>query len=175
MNRPVLFLAAIAMMTGCSTITTQSSSDPTANIAAFQTYKLESKSSLPPHLSRSIEQALQESLSATGLAASENPDLLVNYYTVVHDELQVTEAAVPTLVTFRRGYTVWNTYEADVRQITEGMLLVDVVDLDSNKLVWEGSAHGVVSRGNVDRNKKKITQAVAKMFASFPNESREVK
>lgn len=174
MNRSILALVALALMAGCTTITTQSSRDPEADMAAYQTYKIESKSNLPPHLARRIEQALRENLLAAGLSASENPDLLVNFYTVVHDELQVTETQVPTLVTFRRGYTVWNTYETDVRQVTEGTLLVDIVDGKSKRLIWEGSAHGVVSRGNVDRNHKKIDQAVAKMLAAFSNESREV-
>lgn len=174
MTRSILALIAITLATACTTIKTQSSIDPDANIAAYETYTIESKSNLPPHLSRSIEQALRENLSATGLDVSENPDLLVNFYTVVHDELRVTETAAPTLVTFRRGYAVWNTYETDMRQITEGTLLVDIVDRNSQRLVWEGSAHGVVSRGNVSGNQKKIAQAVAKMFADFPNDSREV-
>ncbi len=174
MTRSILALVTLTLAAGCTTIKTQSSSDPDANIAAYETYKIESRSNLPPHLSRPIEQALRENLSATGLSVSGNPDLLVNFYTIVHDELQVTETAVPTLVTFRRGYAVWNTYETDVRQITEGTLLVDIVDRNTQRLVWEGSAHGVVSRGDVSRNQKRIVQAVEKMFAKFPNDSREV-
>lgn len=174
MIRPVLVLAALALMTGCTSIKTQSSSDPDADIAAYETYNIVSKSTLPPHLSRPIEQALRENLSAAGLRISENPDLLVNFYTMVHDELQVTESSVPTLVTVRRGYAVWNTYEVDARQITEGTLLVDIVDRNTQRLVWEGSAHGVVSRGNASRNKKKIAQAVTKMFAEYPHDAREV-
>ena len=168
MIRSLLTLVAVVALAGCSTITTRSHSDPEADLAEYETYRIESKSNLPVHLARRVEQALQEHLAATGLAASERADLLVNFYTVVHDELQVTETA-PTLVTFRRGYTVWNTYEADVRQVTEGTLLVDIIDADSKQLVWEGSAHGLVSRGNLDRNQKKIEQAVAKMFADFPD------
>ncbi len=159
------------LASGCTSMATQSSQDPNVDLTRYATFKIESKSQLPPHLSRRIEEALQDRLTAAGLSVSEKPELLVNFYTIVHDELKVTETSTPTLVRFRRGYTVWNTYETDVRQITEGTLLIDAIDTAANKLVWESSAHGLVARGNTERNSKKIEQAVAKMFATFPSTS----
>jgi len=169
MNRSIYILLALSLLPGCSSIATQSFGDPTADLSTYQTYEIQSKSNLPAPLSRLIEQAIGENLSAAGLSESQQPDLQVNFYTVVHDEIQVTETPAPAVVTYRRGYAVWNTYETDVRQITEGTLLVDVIDTHSQQLVWEGNARGLLSRGNMARNQKKIRQAVAGMFASFPN------
>ena len=97
----------------------------------------------------------------------------MNFFTLVEDGVRVTETPTNIYVPYRRGYTVWTAYETDIHDVTEGTLFVDVVDVKTKKLIWEGSAHGVVSRGNLDRNKSKIQKAIDKMFANFPIEERE--
>ena len=169
MMKAMLTLTVLLLSAGCSTIRTQSSSDPATDLTQYQTYQIESKSQLPAHLERRIEQALQQNLAAAGLSPSTTPDLLVRFHTVVKDEVQLTETPATTLVTFRRGYTVWNTYETDLQQVTQGTLLVDIIDTRSDQLVWEGTAQGLVPRGQLERNTKKIEKAVARMFARFPD------
>lgn len=164
----LILVAGLIGAAACTSINTSSSFDSTASFDSYRTFGIDSKSSLPPLLNREIEQALQNELTQRGLKPAKSADLLVNYFTLVEDGVRVTETPTNIYVPHRRGYTVWTAYNTEIQEITEGTLFVDIVDARTKKLVWEGSAHGIVSRGDLERNKAKISKAINNMLAELP-------
>lgn len=56
-----------------------------------------------------------------------------------------------------------------VREYQQGTLVLDVVDADSNKLVWRGTAQAQLSeRVDADESQKLINTSVEKMLKDFP-------
>lgn len=163
-----ILLTGLITVTGCTSIATSSSFDSTASFSSYRTFSIDSKSSLPAPLTREIELALQSELGQRDLKPAKEADLLVNFFTLLEDGVRVTETPTNIYVPYRRRYAVWTAYETDIQQVTEGTLFVDVVDVRTKRLIWEGSAHGAVSRGNLARNKSKISNAINKMLTEFP-------
>ena len=54
-----------------------------------------------------------------------------------------------------------------IQTVSEGTLIVDIIDADSNELIWRGTATGTVERGS-DKASEKIHGAVYKIMTKFP-------
>ncbi len=104
---------------------------------------------------RRLRSAVEDELGAKGLRPSDasEADVLVAYHAGVRERLDVQQW----------GYAARRT---DIREYKEGTLVIDVVDARSRSLVWRGTATGEMSKP--DPSAEKITDAVEKMFATFP-------
>jgi hypothetical protein len=49
-----------------------------------------------------------------------------------------------------------------------GALVVDLYDTNAKKLVWRGTAVGVMNQKSLEKNKELLDKAVSKMFDKFP-------
>lgn len=163
-----VMVLGVLSLGACANIQTESSYAPGVAFDEYRTYRIEGRSSLPKALAEQVESSLQQALSTKGLSSSPRPELLVNFFTLVEDDARITQMPTNVYVPYRRGYAVWTAYETSIREVTEGSLFVDVVDIKTNQMIWEGNAHGAVSRGNPDRTKSRITAAVEKMLRNFP-------
>jgi hypothetical protein len=54
-----------------------------------------------------------------------------------------------------------------VDRVVRGMLMVDVIDAKTKKLVWRATATDTIT-DNRQKNEKKIHKAVEKMFEKYP-------
>ncbi|HEX6836464.1 MAG TPA: DUF4136 domain-containing protein, partial [Polyangia bacterium] len=65
------------------------------------------------------------------------------------------------------GGWAWGGPDVTVRQYTEGTIVVDFVDPSSHRVLWRGSANGVVQHPqNPDLNK--VAKSVDKMMRHYP-------
>jgi hypothetical protein len=114
-------------------------------------------------------------MQARGYVLDEaKPDLWVNLNAYLQDKTRVTtmpQVDYDYYYSYRaRGYVAvpyWRD-RTDVHQYTEGTLNVDVVDVQRNRLVWEGVAVGTVGRSTPDKRGAQIDAAVAAIFAQYP-------
>lgn len=58
---------------------------------------------------------------------------------------------------------------SDIRLQTTGTLAVDLVDGDSNSLLWRGVAKEVMADPNLEKIRKKIDKVTRKMFKDYPS------
>jgi len=146
--------------------------DQTTNFSQYETYSWSQveASEIPPAEQR-IRAAVAAQLSAKGLTrAEEGGDLEV----VVHTELS-RELRVQTYEPYPYGWhrRAWRRYTWDpvtvveVSEGTVGLLTVDLIDAESEEIVWRGTASGV-PRAKVEKNTKKIAKVTARMFEQFP-------
>lgn len=171
-------LASLALLAGCATgPQIYTSSDPEGNFTGYRTYNFADPlgTDRPEYsslLSQYLRTAVSRELAARGYQRSDNPDLLVNFYTESKEKVQSTTTAGPGLGGFygwRTGYYgVWGGYETRVTQYTEGTLVIDIVDARRSQLVWEGIAVDRVREENRRNPQASIDQAVAQVFAEFP-------
>lgn len=115
-----------------------------------------------------LKDAISRELTQRGLQTSDNPDLKINIAADKEDKQQTRETdirdAPPYMGT--RNYT-WQSEEIVVREYEEGTVKIDVVDTESNEMVWQGVAAGTIT-GDQDKMKTRIDKAIDKLFSKFP-------
>jgi hypothetical protein len=100
-----------------------------------------------------ITKAVEEQMAAKGLVqVNVNPDILVKYHTGTPTSVNLEELS-------------WTDSQAG----GEGQLTIDLVDRESQQVVWRGSAQGaVLPNPNQTRVYKNINRAVKAIFEHYP-------
>jgi hypothetical protein len=123
--------------------------DPNVTFSHYRTFAWGPVDPLPsndPKLARSaflrdhIQGAVERGLAARGLAltSSPTPDLLIHYH------LNVRTRIDPNRVDRLHGYCVTDNCRPKSVHYDSGTLVLDVIDLRTNKLLWRGWARNSV-------------------------------
>jgi len=169
MKTAPFFLVVFVLLAGCSSIKVEHNYDDTVDFAPYQTYafhdeETQVEGTLAPRVAvaRAVKDEIDSELSADGYRkVTDNPDFLVAFHVSVID---------PVSASYNPGrYTAWGQGSSMITTVSEGTLIVDIIDAESNELVWRGTASGGVERGgDSDKAAKKIHDAVHKVMAKFP-------
>lgn len=181
--RPLIAALAALLITACaSTPNTFSNADPSVDFSQYKTFGYFStlstdKAQYQSLVSNFLKVAVAQELVARGLDHDEeNPDLRVNFYINTQDKIKTR--SVPSAGGYYGyrdafydpwgGYGMGVAYETRVDQYTEGTLNIDVVDVKTKKLVWEGSVAGRVTEKDVRNMEATVDEAVVAAMAGFP-------
>lgn len=105
----------------------------------------------------------------------EKPDVYVTFFVTARGGQEVT--SVPA-TSFYSGYYMWpyswyawspawfSGWETEVRNYVEGILVLDIVDAKTNKLVWRAIAKDKID--DMKNRHKNIQKAVQKALKQFP-------
>lgn len=172
---PPAALAAV-LLASCSTVSVKTDADPRANFAKYRSYSLSEKPvsgsrRLSPSSFATLRSSLDAGLSAKGLRKSSKPSLVIVYHVAARNRTEIF--MVPNW-SFYGGfgygyYGYWTGFIPSmpmVSQFTEGSLILDFVDTATKRLVWRGTAIGML--GSQKENQESIAEAVRKMLEDFP-------
>lgn len=174
----LLLACSIAMLSACSTMTIESDHDAAANFSNLKTYAWVPRAKRDPILTRindefvesRTQQAVNGQLTAKGykMQTSGTPDFLVSYYASVTEKLRVsTNYDVYSEASGSLGsqsYVGSRAHEFD-----QGLLVVDIVDAGTKKLMWRGTAKDAVDLSWGEQKKAaRIDEAVQKLLSKFP-------
>lgn len=97
-----------------------------------------------------------------------NPDLILNIGVVVSAEQKTRQTDIRDAPIYmgERNYH-WESEEIVVQNYNEGTVILDVVESENNKLIWQAVSKGMISP-SIDKNNIGITKAVKKMFNKYP-------
>ena len=177
MTRPIAFLLALALLCGCaSSPKITSDYDDSADFARYRTFAFFDKlgtdeADYESLVSQTLKTAARRELEARGYAYSEvNPDVRLNFNGRLREKTEVSSAAPPPVYYGYRGraYSGGYGYGSEVDTFTEGTVIVDMVDMQTNKLVWEGVARGRVTEESRERRAEVLDAAVKEIFAEYP-------
>jgi len=153
--------------------------DATAPFARYRTYAFQQ----PPGtqgagyteaFSLQLQDAARRELDARGLRYAESsPDLLVGFDAQIHEKMRSAPVAygAPGSAGYRMGhYATWPGYGqgSATMSYTVGTLHVDLVDVASKQLVWEGVVTGIVTDSTLAARQPAIDRAVAAALAKYP-------
>ena len=125
-----------------------------------------------PELPGMISAAVDRTLAAKGFekASADAADFLVAMSASVQD---VTVISKHRYQGWSHGYNRWALINAStpsqLNKMTEGTLILEVIDTASEGVVWQSRAAGVITRR--DELEKTVEAAVARMLQTFPPDS----
>ncbi len=136
-------------------------SDRSAPFATYRTYAWTEGTPSPNPLGETrIRAAVDAQLMAKGLMPANGaaPDVFVATHVIAQQRQEV----------IANGFGYWGLGGgAVVQTYLEGMLVVDLYDANTRKLVWRGVGTDTVS-SKPEKNAKHINEAVQKMFEKYP-------
>lgn len=154
--------------------------DKKADFTKYKTYAwLEGKGTPAPNrlTEQKIISAVEEQLEAKGLTKAEGEaDLKVVTHATTSTSLAMDAATFGYGGYYGwGGFTYWGTTTSvNMRDITTGTLLVDLVDGGTNLLVWRGVATETIpSMPDPKKIQSKIKSVTKKMFWSFPPKAKK--
>ena len=172
------------VMASCATqpqIRTQAAVN--ANLASYRTYAFMAKPGTDKDgyrtlTTQALERAVGREMQARGYVPAvpgQEPDLVINFNVKEKDKVQgdVGPGYGWWGGVGYGGYGVgWDDYYNGIQTVTEGSLIVDVVDRARNEVVWSGTAVGELTRKVLDHPDETIDKSVAQIFARYPIKAR---
>jgi hypothetical protein len=145
--------------------------DPDADFTGLMTYSWKEGTGAPPLAQKRIETAINAALAEKGFQQVEQG---ADFYIITHAALDTQTRINVTDYGYHggwyrgyyRGAGVGST-TVDVYDYKVGTLVVDILDRESDDLMWRGVGSKTVS-DNPQKNEKKINKIVNKMFRRFP-------
>jgi len=180
----VALVAAVLVPAACSSISVSTDYDPDTDFSGLATFAWIAEEPQPdqdpragnPLISARVTEAVEATLLAAGYEQVEaEPDFLVAFALGVQRGVSVTTE--PTGGYYGRygygrsgyGYGYGYGSTTEVREYEEGVLQIDIVGRESNKLLWRGTAKAVLrSNQSPEESTSRINEAVAKVLGRFP-------
>jgi len=182
MFRSAALLALGLFLVGCASqpeVRTQTAAN--ANLAGYRTYAFmpkpgTDKDGYKTLETQSLERAVGREMFARGYApaAAEQADLLINFNVKEKDKV---EGDVGPTAGFGYGWGRhygygygfgFDDYYNGITTVTEGSLMIDLIDRSRNEVVWSGTAVGELTRKVLNNPEPAIDRSVADIFARYP-------
>ena len=158
--RNVFSCGVLLLMCGAAAMaqSVQTDYDRTFNLGKLKTYSFYQQERGPrdplaasPINDRRIHDALNAQLQANGFSESSKPDFQIGYFVSTKTGLDIQDNRYGWFQ--RRG-------SIDVEQVTEGTLVVVLVDTATQQEVWRGYASGTINPKHLNED---VTKAVTKL------------
>lgn len=163
---------AAGLLLSCSSIKVKSDYNEAADFSTYTTFDFsESSTSLPVNelVKKRILSSITDNLTQKGLTRSSTPDILVDLGLVTKDKKEYTTNTVGVNSYYGRRWRIGtgvSSSRTEVREYTEGTLLIHLVDAKKEELLWMGSGSGTLN--DKSSRPEQITKAVDKIMASYP-------
>lgn len=168
---------SLAMLTGCATSMTVSSHvEHGLDLSRYRTFDWGPADALPtgdarldknPFFKDRVQGAVEKGLAARGfrlVSAGEHADLLIHYHANISQRITVTHA------NSTYGYCSQADCPRDLVEYEAGTLVLDVIDAQTNAMIWRGWAQNSVKDllDKQDVMTKTIDEAVTRMLLRLP-------
>lgn len=158
MKKTFLFASTLALvLAACAssgpTISSNSNTAPGVKFKNFETYNFikplgTDRNDARTPMSSMLMNSMMREMSELGLRRSdESPELLVDFFVATEQTLAAGQTAEENTIRrshWDQSFSTWPAYQTMVRQYSQGVLIVDLIDTSNNALVAEGSAESPV-------------------------------
>ena len=156
-----------------------------ANLTSYHTYAFMAKPGTDQDgyktiATQTLERAVNREMYARGYtpaAVGSEPDLVINFNIKEKDKVQGDGPGVGYGVGFGYGPR-WgwgygyglglDDYYNGIQTVTEGSLVIDLIDRVRNEVVWSGTAVGQITKKSLDHPDETADRSVAEIFARYP-------
>ena len=180
-HRAYLVVAVVALLAiSCSSLKVSQDYDMSVDFSQYRSYDLYPEPQPKtgdvridnPLMDARIRQAIDDTLNKMDFnrVSGQKPDFLVNYYLTIRTKL---ESSVYTTGAGYHAYQhpFWGGvhYQTTFREFDQGMLTIDIIDAESNRLIWRGiGTRRVREHQDPERTTAVVNETVARILAQFP-------
>jgi hypothetical protein len=168
---PRVLAVALVLLSACQTAPAiRTNTNPYANLSGYRTYGFEAQPGTDREVSSYFEAAISRELDARGyLRVDNDPDLLVSFKANVQERAVVDSTPGPLSGSYYgAGAGMSTPAEVTTVRTQLGTANIDLVDTRQGKVVWTGSAEGLLSSAAAKNPQSAVNTAVTQMFAQFP-------
>jgi len=176
-----LFLAATVLVLAACAKTPDVDYDKTVDFTSYKTFAWLPEATLAGTgnyqiselTEKRVQDAVTDKLQQQGmtLVPAAEADVLINYHASVDTKMDVD--------TFNTGYGAhWNNWgmgyntQTTTREYEVGTLVLDVVDQNTNQLVWRGAREGrLLKNQSPEARNERINEVVTTILSGFPPET----
>ena len=177
MKKILLFAVLTCFLAACASgPTIVSNVSPGTDFRNFQTYDFMSplgtdrSGGVQTPLSSRLMSSMSREMEARGLTRSDSPDLLIDFVVFSEDRIDVRQTPTGQHSVHRsnwhRGWSTWPSYQTTVRQYTQGSLVIDLMDPNSNSLVAEGGAQSRITSSS-EFSQEDVDNVVSQIMAGI--------
>lgn len=169
---PILLVLLLA---SCSSVSVYNDFDKNADFTQYKTFAFYKpgvdKAEISDLDKKRILKAIETEMITKGFTKSENPDILVNFFTKSREQVDVN--SFNTSFGYGYGYG-WNPYlwggnRTSVRTTTTGTLFIDLIDAKKKEMVWQGEGDGEIFQ-NQKNKEERIQEFVTQILKQYPPE-----
>ncbi|WP_435801183.1 DUF4136 domain-containing protein [Polaribacter sp.] len=166
------------LLSSCSAIKVSTDYDRQVDFTKFNTFAFYKpgidKADISDLDKKRILRAIETELLLQGFMKSENPAMLVSFFTKSRERVNVSQNQ--NNMGFGWGWGMgWNPWmmngmnnNVNVSQFTEGTLFIDFIDRDKEELVWQGIGTGALKIENREKKEARIKEFVKEIISRFP-------
>ncbi len=172
-----LTLLLLFLFASCSSVKVYNDYDKNVDFTPFKTFAFYKPGVDKVEISdldkKRILKAIETEMLAKGFTISENPDLLINFFTKSREQVDIS--------TFNNGWGygwgwgwnpwMWGGNQTSVMRTTSGTLFIDLIDAKKKELVWQGEGDGEIFR-NQKKKEERIQEFVTKILEQYPPEKK---
>lgn len=174
MRKLVILFIAISLM-GCSSVKVLYDYDKQTDFSKYKTYSFsESINALGlGDLNRDrMIKAVENEMAAKGFTMSEGPDVVVDIHLKSKQKVDATATTSGYGYggPWRYGYGGgFSTTQVSYNEYTEGTLFINLVDMSTEKIVWQGIGTKTLDESaNADKREANINYAIQQIFTNYP-------
>ncbi|WP_299763011.1 DUF4136 domain-containing protein [uncultured Dokdonia sp.] len=175
-------LAIMLIVSSCSTVRVASDYDQTVNFNEYKTYAFYKpgidKAEISDLDKKRVLRAIEKEMEAKGFTKSENPAVLVSIFAKANKRVNVYQNNFGFRGGWGWGGFGWGGfgpwwggnafYGNNISERTEGILYIDLLDVDKKQLVWQGKGTASLVSGNVDKREARIQEIVKEIMEVYP-------
>jgi hypothetical protein len=167
---PLLLLFLV--VTSCTSVRVATDYDRNANFASYNSFAFYKpgidKAKISDLDKKRILRSIDAELSAKGIQKSESPSLLISIFTKEQERVDVYNNNFG----WGWGWNPWwfgGNWGNTVSRTTEGQLYIDLIDANTNELVWQGVGSARLYTGSdIDKKDERIREIVREILAKYP-------
>lgn len=176
MKKIIILLLGVFLFTSCNSIKVTTDYDANVDFRKFKTFAFfkpgVDKAEISDLDKKRILRALENELVAQGFTKSENPDMLVSFFTKSRERVNVNQNNIGFGWGWGWGWNPWmmngGMNNVNVSQFTEGTLFVDFIDKEKKELIWQGIGTGALRIEDRAKKVERIHLFVKEIVSRFP-------
>lgn len=175
----MLLFAVISLVSCAPSLKVTSDYDKNVSFQNYKTFGIYHNDTIKSSISSlnqdRIINAVKAQMTKKGYTESSSPDVWVNTTAILKDMKSVSAntnyygyGGYYRPYAWGGGFGASSTTTYDVQNYKDGSIIVDVVDANSKKLVWQGIGNKEIDKPSKDPDAA-INEAMGKIMESFPN------
>ena len=171
-NKFISLLLLFLLVSSCQSVKVAVDYDKSVSFETYKTYGFLKKGIDRAQINdldkRRILRSIEKTLLEKGFEKSDNPDVIVNFFTKENQEINIFNNSFGNFgYGMGWGWGFYNGARTTVTNSTKGVLYIDLIDNKTKQLIWQGIGKGYLTT-DVEQKDKVIDDFVSSILAKYP-------